>query len=84
MILRVTDNGPGINDLSSLFEPFLTTKGNTGIGLGLAIVRKVVIHHKGTVDAQSIPGEGSIFTVRLPYLPVNTEVAESSLQSQAN
>jgi len=84
MILRVTDNGPGINDLSSLFEPFHTTKGNTGIGLGLAIVRKVVIHHKGTVDAQSIPGEGSIFTVRLPYLPVNTEVAESSLQSQAN
>jgi signal transduction histidine kinase len=84
MILRVADNGPGINDLSSLFEPFHTTKGNTGVGLGLAIVRKVVLHHKGTVDAQSIPGEGSIFTVRLPYLPVNNEVTESPLQSQAN
>jgi signal transduction histidine kinase len=70
LVLRISDNGPGIDDLSSLFEPFHSTKGQMGVGLGLAIVRKVVIQHKGTVDAQSIPGQGSIFTVRLPYLPV--------------
>lgn len=74
LVLRVQDNGPGIDDLSSLFEPFHTTKTSTGVGLGLAIVRKVVLLHNGTVDAQSIPGEGSIFTVRLPYLPAEAEI----------
>jgi len=72
LVLRVSDNGPGIDDLSSLFEPFHSTKGQMGVGLGLAIVRKVVVQHKGTVDAQSIPGQGTIFTVRLPYLPAET------------
>jgi signal transduction histidine kinase len=73
LILRISDNGPGIDDLSSLFEPFHSTKGQMGVGLGLAIVRKVVTQHQGSVDAQSIPGEGSVFTVRLPWLPVETE-----------
>jgi signal transduction histidine kinase len=73
LILRIQDNGPGIDDLGSLFEPFHTTKINTGVGLGLAIVRKIVVLHKGAVDAQSIPGEGSVFTVRLPYLPVEAQ-----------
>jgi signal transduction histidine kinase len=73
LVLRVSDNGPGIDDLSSLFEPFHSTKGQMGVGLGLAIVRKVVVQHQGTVDAQSIPGEGSVFTVRLPYLPIETD-----------
>jgi signal transduction histidine kinase len=68
----VADNGPGINDLSSIFEPFHTTKAASGVGLGLAIVRKTVLAHNGSVDAQSIPGEGTIFLVKLPYLPVET------------
>jgi signal transduction histidine kinase len=75
LVLRISDNGPGIDDLSSLFEPFHSTKGQMGVGLGLAIVRKVVVQHKGTVDAQSIPGQGSVFTVRLPYLPIETPAA---------
>jgi signal transduction histidine kinase len=75
LVLRVQDNGPGIDDLGGLFEPFHTTKVNTGVGLGLAIVRKIVVLHKGAVDAQSIPGEGTIFTVRLPYLPVEAQAA---------
>ena len=75
LVLRIQDNGPGIDDLGSLFEPFHTTKINTGVGLGLAIVRKIVVLHKGAVDAQSIPGEGTVFTVRLPYLPIEAQTA---------
>jgi signal transduction histidine kinase len=73
LILRMSDNGLGIDDLSNLFEPFYSTKGQMGVGLGLAIVRKIVVQHQGSVDAQSIPGQGTTFTVRLPYLPVETE-----------
>lgn len=72
LVLRIADNGPGINDLRTLFEPFHSTKGDMGVGLGLAIVRKVVLLHKGTIDAQSLPGEGTVFTVRIPHLPVES------------
>jgi signal transduction histidine kinase len=65
-VLRVSDNGKGIEDTEIIFEPFHTDKPNVGTGLGLTIARKIVQMHKGTIEAQSVPGEGSIFTVRLP------------------
>lgn len=65
-VLRVTDNGKGMADTEIIFEPFHTDKPNVGTGLGLTIARKIVQMHKGTIEAQSVQGEGSIFTVRLP------------------
>lgn len=65
-ILRVSDNGEGITNLDQIFEPFHSTKSNVGAGLGLTIAKKIVTTHNGTIDAQSLPGEGSIFTVRIP------------------
>jgi signal transduction histidine kinase len=66
LVLRVIDNGRGISDKEIIFEPFHTDKQGHGTGLGLAITRKVVLNHHGRIDVQSIPGEGSIFTVRIP------------------
>lgn len=66
IIFCVRDNGPGIVDTSIIFEPFHSTKGNVGTGLGLTIARKIVQKHGGTIEAQSLPGEGSVFTIRLP------------------
>jgi signal transduction histidine kinase len=66
VILRISDNGAGIDNLEQIFEAFHSTKSNVGAGLGLTIAKKIILNHGGTIDAQSLSGEGSIFTVRIP------------------
>jgi two-component system sensor histidine kinase HydH len=66
VLLRVSDNGPGIEDVESIFEPFHTAKAKVGIGLGLAITEKIVAQHNGQIHVQSQPSEGATFTVTLP------------------
>lgn len=66
LIVRVQDNGPGIEDTETIFRPFHSTKGRMGTGLGLPIAQKIVRAHEGTIHVQSIVGEGTIFTVQLP------------------
>ncbi len=74
--IRVRDNGPGIEDAQreSIFNPFYTTKGD-GTGLGLALTKKVVEAHGGTIEVQSDAGWGSEFIVSLPKhaLPANPD-----------
>lgn len=67
--LTVTDNGCGMNDetLKQAFASLFTTK-QAGLGMGLSIVRAIVEAHSGTIKAQSQPGSGTVFTVRLPIL----------------
>lgn len=66
-ILTVDDSGPGIDPSirNRLFEPLVTTRAG-GIGLGLALVRRVVERHRGTVSASRGPLGGARFTVQLP------------------
>lgn len=63
----VTDRGSGIPaaQLENIFNPFFTTK-PTGVGLGLAVVSRIVDEHGGRMSVESTPGEGSIFRVLLP------------------
>jgi signal transduction histidine kinase len=65
--IAVIDRGTGIarEDRESIFNPFFTTKPN-GVGLGLAIVAKIVDEHGGKIAVESEPGEGSVFRVLLP------------------
>ncbi len=65
-VLRGSDIGRGIEDTEGIFEPCHTDKPNVGTGLGLTIARKIVQMHMGRIEVQSMPGEGSVFTVRLP------------------
>lgn len=72
-ILSVSDNGCGIEkaDLDHVFEPFFSLKGKTkhsGSGLGLSVVHGIIKDHNGYIDIDSIPGEGTTFTVYLPEL----------------
>ncbi len=73
---EVGDNGQGIEsgEQRRIFERFYQSdqrlsRAHEGVGLGLSIVRMMVKAHGGTVSIQSTPGEGSVFTVRLPALP---------------
>lgn len=67
--VAIADTGCGIakENLHKLFEPFFTTKeAGVGTGLGLSIVREIVKKHGGEITVESVPGEGTMFTVRLP------------------
>jgi len=66
--IAVIDRGSGIDPklLDNIFNPFFTTK-STGVGLGLAIVSKIVDEHGGTITVESEPGSGSVFRVFLPF-----------------
>ncbi len=65
--IRVTDTGSGIpaERLSAIFDDFVTTK-RRGLGLGLAISKRIVEQLNGTIDVQSEVGRGTAFTLRFP------------------
>ena len=70
-IVRVSDNGCGMNEevRSRVFERFFqgeSSRSGDGNGLGLALVKRIIEMHKGSISVQSAPGEGSTFTVELP------------------
>jgi signal transduction histidine kinase len=74
--LAVEDCGSGIaaEDLPRVFEPFYRADsarrlGRAGVGLGLAVARRIAVTHGGTITAESEPGRGSRFVVRLPRAP---------------
>jgi signal transduction histidine kinase len=69
VVITVTDNGCGITPehLPRIFDPFFTTKlEGQGTGLGLSTTYGIIEKHKGTIDAQSRPGQGATFTIKLP------------------
>lgn len=68
MQLQVRDTGCGIpqENLSKIFEPFFSTKGQKGNGLGLAIVWGIVEKHNGRIAVESKLGEGTVFKILLP------------------
>ena len=79
--LAVEDRGCGISpeDLPHVFEPFYRADsarqlGHAGVGLGLAVARRIATTHGGTITANSTPGSGCRFVVRLPQAPAQ-EVA---------
>lgn len=67
VVLTVSDNGAGIeaNQLTGIFNAFVSGKGQGGTGLGLAVVKKIVEEHNGQVEVASKVGEGTSFALRL-------------------
>ena len=75
--LSVRDNGHGIEDLDSLFEPFYTTKApGDGVGLGLAISSGIVNDFGGRLTARNGANGGAVFEMKLPILKEQVEAAE--------
>jgi signal transduction histidine kinase len=73
VVIQVVDNGEGIapEDVSRLFTPFFRAdrsraRATGGVGLGLALSRRIVEAHGGTLVADSAPGRGTTMTITLP------------------
>jgi two-component system NtrC family sensor kinase len=78
LITRICDTGRGMTEeeMSHLFEPFFSTKGELGSttrapGLGLAVAHGIVQFLGGSITASSTPGKGTLFTVIIPVLPTS-------------
>jgi len=76
-VLRIEDNGIGFKqeNAKQIFDPFQRLHGRSefeGVGMGLAICKKIVQRHGGTIEANSTPGRGTIFTINLPLIQTGT------------
>jgi two-component system sensor kinase FixL len=74
--ITVSDTGEGMPPevAASIFQPYFTTK-EKGTGLGLAICRSIIEEHGGRIFADSAPGAGTTFTIRLPLIATPPEAA---------
>jgi len=68
VVVEVIDRGRGIpeHDLPLIFEPFFSTKGDQGNGLGLAAVRSIIDQHQGDIEVESTVGRGTVVRISLP------------------
>lgn len=71
LVISITDNGPGIaaDEVEKIFQPFYRASENRsagGFGLGLALAQRIVKIHKGDIEVQTAPGQGTTFIIRLP------------------
>ncbi|MEO0631222.1 MAG: ATP-binding protein, partial [Planctomycetota bacterium] len=83
--IAVIDNGPGIEKARRewIFEPFHTTKGMRGTGLGLAVTKRIIEDHRGEIWVEDTPrGGGATFRVLLPADP--STIIDPSATASAN
>ncbi len=78
--IAVIDNGQGIppEKAAKVFEPFFTTKGLRGTGLGLAVTKRVIDQHGGTISVKSVPGKGAAFLIALPAERAHMDPAQTA------
>ena len=78
--IGVADTGTGMSNevRSRLFEPFFTTKAR-GVGLGLAVTKRIIDAHEGEIEVRSAEGQGTTFTVTVPRILVPRQAAGSTL-----
>ena len=83
-IVEVVDSGVGMSAevQARVFEPFFTTKGEGGTGLGLAMVFGIVDQHRGRIEVNSTPGNGTTFRITFPLVDASVP-AEPSPTPQA-
>lgn len=82
VVVSITDTGIGMTpaELGRCLEPFFTTKGERGTGLGLAVVYGIVQRHEGTIDISSTKGVGTTFAIRIPSTAIQQMAAPKVAQ----
>lgn len=83
LVVSIADTGKGMDpaDRDRIFQEFTRlpgAQGKEGFGLGLSIVRMLVQLLEGTIEVDSVPGQGSTFTVRIPLFPVRIDKRNTS------
>ena len=85
-IIKITDNGIGMDESykDQIFEMFrrLKTKDVDGTGIGLASCKKIIDHHNGSISVDSKLGEGSTFTIKLPFNSEKKSVSKSKFKQK--
>jgi two-component system, sporulation sensor kinase B len=68
ILVDIEDSGPGItrNDISKLFDPWFSTKGSSGMGIGLFMAKEIFRLHNASISAESQLGSGSRFRITFP------------------
>lgn len=67
ILCKIKDNGSGIEEemLTRIFDPYFSTK-DSGTGLGLPIVKRIIVEHQGSIEASGAPGQGMTISITLP------------------
>jgi signal transduction histidine kinase len=83
-VIRVRDSGTGMSETVRLrcLEPFFSTKGELGTGLGLSMVYGIVERHRGKLEIESAPGQGTTFLIRIP-LAESSPLPASAISAHA-
>src|SRR5207302_414945 len=84
-LVEVIDSGVGMTAeiQARVFEPFFTTKGESGTGLGLAMVFGIVEQHGAHIEVHSAPGNGTVFRMTFPLTDEVSVAAEPAARSAA-
>lgn len=82
IVLEIIDTGSGMdkNTIDNIFEPYYSTKGSKGTGLGLYIAKNVLKDHNASIKVESEEGEGSKFTIYFPMGNPAMKIAENSFE----
>jgi PAS domain S-box-containing protein len=83
--LQFKDNGTGMAEdvQQKIFEPFFSTKGAHGTGLGLSVSHSIIERHEGSINVVSEPGVGTTFIIDLPAAVIETSIVEPVITAEA-
>ena len=87
VVIKISDTGSGIPHTLAdrIFDPFFTTKGPQSTGLGMSVSYGIINRHQGTINFNSVEGEGTTFTIQLPsseQIPEKREITEFKSKKQ--
>jgi signal transduction histidine kinase len=85
-VIRVRDTGTGMTESvrQRCLEPFFSTKGERGTGLGLSMVYGIIERHRGKLEIESAAGQGTTFIIRLPLAESTPQTAVASFGPRSN
>jgi signal transduction histidine kinase/DNA-binding response OmpR family regulator len=83
LIVRDTGEGMPESVRARIFEAFFTTKGAKGSGLGLAVAYSIITRHGGEINVESTAGQGTTFTITLPYAPAVVSLLDETRLPEA-
>jgi CheY-like chemotaxis protein len=83
LVVRDTGHGMPESVRARIFEPFFSTKGSKGSGLGLAVAYSIITRRGGQITADSVIEEGTTFTLSLPYVPIGAPPVATAAEEEA-